>query len=263
MKKLMKLKFFLNKNHNKKKINELYKLYNETQFWPIEDLRSYQLESFKKLFRFCEVNVPYYRNLFKNLKITSSDIHSLDDLHKIPILTKDIIRQNREQLKATNLPPNRFILNSTSGYSGSNLEFFSDSETIHSRNALTFRRYDWMNVSYFEKEFVIWGAPWDIEQNKYYAHLKKLLNIENTVNYSGYNLSDDNLSEIGDYFLKANPQIIHIPSLFAPGTYAVRIKLNNNNHSNQVDLTSNSLTFRSARSVNIILLLISLVYRVD
>lgn len=208
MKNFFEWKFYLSKTNNRKKVERLYKFYNESQYWSVEELKSYQHERFIEIFNFCKYNVPYYRKLFQEYKISSNDISCVEDLYKIPILTKKIIRTNIDKLKAINLENSRFISNSTSGTSGSNLKFFSDSESIHSKIALTLRRYEWMGVSLFDKEFNIWGASWDLKQNIYYARLKRLLNLENKINYSGYNLGDKNCVEIFDLLCKTNPKII-------------------------------------------------------
>ena len=64
----------------------------EIETMPHEDLRALQNERFMKQVRHVWDNVPYYRNKMEEKGVTIDDIHSMDDLHKLPFLTKDDLR---------------------------------------------------------------------------------------------------------------------------------------------------------------------------
>ncbi|MCI8442171.1 MAG: phenylacetate--CoA ligase [Provencibacterium sp.] len=57
-----------------------------------EQIRSWQDERLVKTVRHVYQNVPYYRSLMEKKGITPEDIRSVDDLHKLPFLTKDDLR---------------------------------------------------------------------------------------------------------------------------------------------------------------------------
>ena len=64
----------------------------EIETMPYEDLRKLQNERFMKQVRHVWDNVPYYRAKMEAKGVTIDDIHSVDDLHKLPFLTKDDLR---------------------------------------------------------------------------------------------------------------------------------------------------------------------------
>ena len=64
----------------------------EIETMPYEDLRKLQNERFMKQVRHVWDNVPYYRAKMEAMGVTIDDIHSVDDLHKLPFLTKDDLR---------------------------------------------------------------------------------------------------------------------------------------------------------------------------
>jgi phenylacetate-CoA ligase len=64
----------------------------EIETMPYEQLRQLQNERFMKQVRHVWDNVPYYRNKMEEKGVTIDDIHSMDDLHKLPFLTKDDLR---------------------------------------------------------------------------------------------------------------------------------------------------------------------------
>ena len=57
-----------------------------------EDMQKLQNERFMKQIRHVWDNVPYYRKKMEDKGVTIDDIKSLDDLHKLPFLSKDDLR---------------------------------------------------------------------------------------------------------------------------------------------------------------------------
>lgn len=207
MNKLFERYFFARNKLDRKHILSLLKFYEESQYWTYESLVSYQVEQFNLLWKHALENVPYYKSMLASGKCVDK-IRSLEDLAAIPTMDKEEIRKNGNALLAKNMPGERFIKNSTSGFSGSNLQFYSDRENIDSYTAFAMRRYHWMNASIFDKEMNIWGAKWDLGKDSLYLRLKKLLRLENTINVSGYKLSDEDILEIYRMLKRTNPVLI-------------------------------------------------------
>ena len=65
----------------------------EIETMPREQLRQLQNERFMKQLRHVWDNVPYYRQKMEDKGVAIEDIRSLDDLHKLPFLTKDDLRE--------------------------------------------------------------------------------------------------------------------------------------------------------------------------
>jgi phenylacetate-CoA ligase len=212
-----------------------YKLFEKSQFWSRERLIEYQIELFKKLWLHSKNNVPYYKDIANSSNMNGT-ITLLDDIRKLPILTKDIIRNNSNKLIAQNIHRKRFKNNSTSGSTGSNLYFYSDNNKTPIDQALEMRRYNWMNVNKYDRELVIWGANFDVNKSKDRKYAKYKDWFKKIKLISGYNLSDYDLMNIyhtmksfkpliiksypsilmtiSDYFQKHNlyyrPEVIHI-----------------------------------------------------
>ncbi len=58
-----------------------------------EQIRAWQDERLVKTVHHVYEHVPYYRNLMKEKSVTPEDIHSVDDLYKLPFLTKNDLRE--------------------------------------------------------------------------------------------------------------------------------------------------------------------------
>ena len=57
-----------------------------------EQIRAWQDERLVNTVKRVYNNVAYYRNLLDQKGVTPEDIRSVDDLHKLPFLTKDDLR---------------------------------------------------------------------------------------------------------------------------------------------------------------------------
>jgi len=112
--------------------------------WDLEKLVRYQEKMLRRLIRHCYNNVPYYRNVFLEAGITPEDIATVHDLKKLPFLTKEIVRKNKKELVATNFPVFKTHSDSTSGSTGSPLDFYVDKATRAMALALAYRQMRWL-----------------------------------------------------------------------------------------------------------------------
>jgi len=61
---------------------------------PRREIRELQLKRLKETVKKLYENVPFYQNKFKELKIKPTDIKTLEDIRKLPLTTKDDLRNN-------------------------------------------------------------------------------------------------------------------------------------------------------------------------
>ncbi|MDR2839001.1 MAG: phenylacetate--CoA ligase family protein [Azonexus sp.] len=128
-----------------------------SQWWPRERLAALQLERLRRLLTRARTQVPYYRQLFASLDFDAAAIASLDDLRRLPFLTKAVIRQHQEQIKADDaVALSRF---NTGGSSGEPLIFFIGNERVSHDVAAKWRATRWWGVDIGDPEIVVWGSP--------------------------------------------------------------------------------------------------------
>ena len=65
---------------------------SQAQWWSRERVREFQLDQLRKLVHVAYHEVPMYRSLYDTAGVHPQDIHSLDDLRKLPIVEKDTFR---------------------------------------------------------------------------------------------------------------------------------------------------------------------------
>jgi phenylacetate-CoA ligase len=102
---------------------DTYNFLQESQWWSREKLEEYQMQQLNNLLHHAYENVPYYRRVFDERGLKPGHIHDLDDLRKLPYLTKEIIQENLQQLVASNYSKSQLRYGTTGGTSGIPMRF--------------------------------------------------------------------------------------------------------------------------------------------
>lgn len=139
-----------------------YKNLVDSQWKPYSEQKRDQEKQLKEMINFAYKNVPYYHKLFNNLKLDPSNIRTIDDLEKLPILTKDIIKQNLEAFKPINLDSMKYYPNATSGSTGTNLQFRLLKYDRFLHGALLYRGWGYAGYELGDKMVFLAGSSLDI-----------------------------------------------------------------------------------------------------
>lgn len=115
------------------------------------ELKQIQLAKLKKLVDHCYKNVPYYTKRFDEHNIKPTDIKSLEDFKKVPILTKKDIKNNYYDLIDKNLCEKTMIHDTTSGSTGVPLFFSRSMDNQEFGFALRYRSNAWCGWDFFDK----------------------------------------------------------------------------------------------------------------
>ena len=99
-------------------IYRLKNTFERTQWLPPDELRLYQEQRLTKIINHAYKHIPYYHNLLKKFGIKPINIKGKDDLNKLPLLTKDNIREEGASLLANNAGTYKPRLYKTSGTTG-------------------------------------------------------------------------------------------------------------------------------------------------
>ncbi|MDK2831847.1 MAG: hypothetical protein PWQ75_1599 [Methanolobus sp.] len=105
------------------KFHSTYKNVVKNQWKSYDEQKVQQEKQLRHMINFAYENVPYYHRLFKELNISPEDIRTIEDLEKLPILTKDIIKANWEDFKPTNLSSMKYIEQATGGSTGTPFKY--------------------------------------------------------------------------------------------------------------------------------------------
>ena len=130
-----------------KTFRDTYKFLQKSQWWSREQLEEYQLQQLGKLLIHAYENVPYYRKVFDERGLKPRDIQDFSDLQKLPFLTKEIVRDNLNDLKARNYSADKFEYVTTGGSTGIPLGFYYEKGVSRAKE-WAFMKTQWDRVGY-------------------------------------------------------------------------------------------------------------------
>lgn len=179
-----------------------------SQWWPRDRIESQQSAHLQSLVMHAYTHVPYYRRMFDVYGISPTGIRSHEDLHKLPILTRDDIRSHADDLMSDAIPQNQLRAGSSGGTTGEKLCFYSTRQErltyAYARWALTL---EWTGVNLGEKHVSIRqqrasGAT--IEQPPGLSHrLQRLTRVD------VMSVREENLATIVRLLQRIRPRTIH------------------------------------------------------
>lgn len=179
----------------RKYINEVERLYEMSP----EELRARNERCFLKLFNKAYDNSPFYQKLYSDAGIKKEDIKSLEDIKKLPIITKDMIKAHAEEIRIA--PKWKLIKNHTSGTTGTPLMVYEDWPSI------------WREQAYFycyrKRCGYTYGQPIvSLRGNLEKKDLYMKVHISNTLYLSSYNINPQTTELYYNQIVKHNPVAI-------------------------------------------------------
>ena len=189
------------------------KTLNGSKVRSLADVQADQLQRLKKLLAHAYDNTPFYRRHFDSATVKPSDISSLDDLQKLPLLTKDDIRANQDSMIARTIPRDQLVAKKTSGSTGVSVELFVDEASAQWKRAVTMTYDRWAGWDIGERVGAIWGNP-ECYQN-WRAHLRNSL-LTRHIPLDTLKMGPDTMRTYYDTLLKKKPAILfgHAHSLY-------------------------------------------------
>lgn len=129
----------------------------QSQWLAPEQLEALQLARLRTLLECVSAKVPYYRDLFRQNRLSADDFTTRAALAALPPIDKALIRANQTAWQAdgsAGLAPH-----STSGSTGEPLHFLLGKHRISFDIAAKWRATRWWDVDIGDREMVLWGSP--------------------------------------------------------------------------------------------------------
>lgn len=129
----------------------------QSQWASLDELRAMQGDALRRLVRHAWDNVPHYRQVMEDAGVSPDSIRGVDDLGRLPILTRELAREAADQRRAR-AGARVEIKKSTSGTSGVPLAFGYEKESEYWRQAIRLRGYGWAGYRPGSKNLHYWGS---------------------------------------------------------------------------------------------------------
>lgn len=166
------------------KLFEWYDFLKKSESWSLEQLEAYQLERLKSLLSFIKVHSPYYKELFDKEGIEPETFTSLNDLQKVPPITKADLLEHNERLHSDKSQFDKLFFCETSGSTGQVLTFYRDESWDSANRAAIMRGYSWHGVKPWQRNLYFWGYNLSPKKRAKIRVLDALQNRFRLFNYS-------------------------------------------------------------------------------
>lgn len=176
----------------------------KSQWWAPGALARHRVDRLRRLLARAGARVPYYGRLFAELSFDPENLRSTAELARLPFLTKPLIRENLEALKAEDAGP--MTLFNTGGSTGEPLQFYLGSERVSHDVAAKWRATRWWGVDIGDPEIVIWGSPIELLAQDRVRELRDRL--FRTRLLPAFEMSESRLDEFVDEIVRTRPRML-------------------------------------------------------
>jgi phenylacetate-CoA ligase len=140
-----------------KEVERFYEILNATQWLSPAQIRELQDEKLRRLVRHAYRTVPYYRVSMQERKLRPEDIRGQDDLHKLPLLTKDQVKKHLYfDMMEEGVSHSEILKVTTSGSTGEPFVCYANREQLEFRWAATLRSQEWTGYRFGDPTVRLW-----------------------------------------------------------------------------------------------------------
>jgi phenylacetate-CoA ligase len=122
-----------------------------------EEVAREQLARLREILIHAGETVPYWRDLFAAHGFQPDGVERVDDLSRLPVLTKEIIRREGERMLSERFDKRRLLERKTGGSTGEPLRFFAAPEEYEVQMGLHLRSMALVGVRPGDREVKFWG----------------------------------------------------------------------------------------------------------
>ncbi len=180
------------------------------------ELYELQVTKLKKLLHHAYDHCPFYRQVFEKANFHPSKFKDLTDVVRIPVLTKQEIRDHLETITADNLEPSLREAVNTGGTTGIPLKFYRDVASKDWMLALYLRTTRMYGCTAGSKTAWIWGLKKEDEYLDFRKKDFKSKFIKNTVWFNGFDMNADSMKQFSRFSHQYKPELIisYVSSIF-------------------------------------------------
>ncbi len=188
-------------------------------------LKNLQKEKLEQILIYSYLHVKYYNEIFKKINLVNEDLSlNMENFEKIPILTKDIIRDRYDDLISDEISKLKWKYNSSGGSTGEPIKLMQDENYYdwNVANKLYYKKIAGIKLG--EKEMRFWGLGKDILNCPIMVQIRNIIYNRKDINI--YNMSEKDLEKNLKIWNKYKPKWIegYVQSIYE---FALFIKKNN------------------------------------
>ena len=154
------------------------------------EIETWQNLQLKKLVYHAYTHTEYYKSLFDKNHINPNDIQTINDLEKLPVLTKSDVRNNFKKLIPKNIKNIPHKKASTGGSTGDPMPYLLDHKSWSFSNANNINNWEKTDYRYGDKFIALGSTSLFVDKKPSLKH-RLYYKLKNKVGLNGVNMSDE------------------------------------------------------------------------
>jgi phenylacetate-CoA ligase len=188
------------------------------------ELLQFQKDHLKDLLLHAYKNVPYYHRVFSDVGLVRDGVVDLSRFNRVPLLTKDVLRQFSDKLISKDYGAGRWYYNTSGGSTGEPVRFIHDSEFLKWAASTEYYYYrDMLGIEQpAAKKVLLWGSERDIFGNTRGIRAEFRNWLTHTVPLNSFRMNKDDIKRYIDKINSFKPDLVmgYAGSLFELCRYA-------------------------------------------
>jgi phenylacetate-CoA ligase len=178
----------------------------------LDERRERQWQKLQTIIRYAWAGSPFYQKRFRTLGFEPGDLKTWKDLEGLPILTKEDIRNHREEMMSRTCSSEQIVDKKTSGSTGISLNFSVDEAGLEWKRGIALYRDMWTGWKLGEYKASVWGNP---PRRTFRQRVRNAL-LERTFFLDTLRMDRSMMESFAETVLKRNPTLLygHAHSLY-------------------------------------------------
>lgn len=191
-----------------KPVFKYFRYLKSIEYESSEKLQQLQNEKLEELLLHSYRNVPYYSRILPQAGVIENGGVKLENFHNIPILTKEIIRREGENLYSKDYKQRHSYKNSSGGSTGEPVKLIQNKQYQAWGLAARFFFNSWTGKEVGEPEIKLWGSERDIFEGSEKVTTRLRRWGFNTLLLNSFMMSDSDMARYSELWNQFRPKMV-------------------------------------------------------
>ena len=184
-----------------------YRQLLKNQWKSYDELKEGQEKQLNHMVKFAYQSVPFYHRLFDNRSINPDDIRTVEDLEKLPIITKGMINENRKDFEPVTLRQIKYSTAATGGTSGQPLKYRLSNFYRFLSGAILYRGWGYGGYELGDRMVFLAGSSLDVGPKSGFVKTAHEV-VRNLKKLSSFDMGDQEMREYAGVINSFKPKYI-------------------------------------------------------
>lgn len=189
-------------------LSSAYSQIKEMQYFSNNEIRIWQYQRLKLILEYAFHHSIYYNQLFNKYGLVPNDIASIEELHKLPVLTKEIIRENFDNIVSDNIKNIPYKKSATGGSTGDPFIYYLDNRSWSTSNANNIINWEKVGYNYGDKFIALGSTSLHVNKKPTFKH-QIYYKLKNKVGLNGINMSESVCREYINLIIRKKIRFIY------------------------------------------------------